>query len=323
MSKPTSLYAAYQQVLDASRKPFIGKPKKDDDREDKQNKIVYGQGGRATDRYRKELDINLSEKDRNPNYKYAEKAMVHPFYKEEKNLNEKSGIFSTDEGAVMAALEHGVKTNKPIQSKIIPLGYYSIGLFADAPSIDVGLIDALCWQCMLGCERNVKLILKYGYEVPKKYSGLNPLTAAIKSKNLEVLKIVLAYGPIREIVNEKDGFGTRPIQAAAMVTGIDPYEFARELIRAGALDKEIAKYEGEYNAAMLSLLRNGAGAIWTPNLFGELLSVTDLGYVTKDGEYLETLAEKVGNKDAVRMIQNFMKFGKESLNDAVLNGNLN
>jgi len=315
MSKPTSLYAAYQQVLNASRKPLEGNPKKDE-REDNQNKIVYGQGGKATDRYRKELDFNLSKKDRNPNYQYAEKSLVHPFYNEDKKLKEKSGIFSTDEGALMAALEHGIKSNKAVQSKMIPTGYYSIGLFQDSPSIDVGMIDALCWQCLLGCERNVKLILKYGYEMPKRYSGLNPITSAIKSKNLEVLKIVLAYPQIRQIVNEKDGFGTKPIQAAAMIPGIDPYEFAREVIRAGGKDNE---YKGEYSAAMLTLLRNRAGAIWTPNIFGEILSVTDIDYSTKDGETLESLAEKVKNTDAVRMILNFKKFGKESLNDAVLN----
>lgn len=313
MSKPTSLYAAYQQVVQASRNPQSIKC------EDGNFGMWHGQGGPSTDRFRPRRE-NLDDSKRLNNRYKGE--VVNPFYDEKKWIRGKSGVFSTDEGAVLAALEHGVKTNKAVQSKIIPLGYYEIGLFKDSPSIDVGMVDALCWQCLLGCERNVKLILGYGhgYDVPKRYSGLNPITAAIRSKNLQVLKYVLAYLPIREIVNDKDGFGTRPIQAAASVSGIDPYEFARDLIRAGAND---TGYDGEYSAAMMSVLRDCAGSIWTPNVFGELLSVTDVGYKAKDGETVETLAEKNGNRDALRMIGNFRKFGKESLNDAVLDGSLN
>ena len=323
MNKPTSLFAAYQQVLDASRTPYVGKSGAKDEREDGQTKVRYGQGGPASDRFTKELEANIGKEDRNPNWKYAKGRLTSPFHDEEKAhgvLVSKSGIFSTDEGAVTAALEHGVKTNKPVQSSIIPLGYYEIGLFQDSPKVDVGMIDALCWQCLMGCERNVKLILKYGYDVPRGYSGLNPITAALRSKNLEVLKTVLAYPPIRALVNKKDGFGTKPLQAAASVPGIDPYEFARELIRAGANDME---HDGEYSAAMMVLLRCARGAIWTPNIFGEMLSVTDQWYKTKDGETLDSLAKKTGNRDAERMLCNFSKFGRESLNDAVLDGNLN
>ena len=311
MSKPTSLFAAYQQVLDASRNPY-GKVGAKDEREDEVSEVRNGQGGAASDRFGKALE--------NPNAKYSEKRLVHPFYKEDGKADEKSGIFSTDEGAVVAALEQGVKTNKAIQSSVIPVGYYEIGLFKDSPKVDVGLVDALCWQCLMGCERNVKVILKYGYDVKNRYYGLNPITAALRSRNLEVLKVVLAYPPIRAIVNDKDGFGVTPLQAAASVPGIDPYEFARELIRAGANDME---HDGEYSAAMLVLLRCARGATWTPNVFGEMLSVTNQNYETKDGETLDSLAKKTGNRDAERMLCNFSKFGRESLNDAVLDGNLN
>lgn len=320
MRKPTSLFAAYQQVLDASRTPFSRKRPYEDAREDGERLVRYGQGGPASDRFAKRPVRDVRKADRNPNLKYSDGALASPFYKEDGNAKAKSGIFSTDEGAVMAALESGVRTNRPVQSRLIPLGYVEIGLFQDSPAIDVGLVDALCWQCLMGCERNVKAILKYGYNPPKRYSGLNPITAAVRSKNIEVLKTVLAFSPLRERVNERDGFGTRPIQEAASVAGIDPYEFARELIRAGAND---TGYDGEYSAAMLVLLRCGRGAAWTPNIFGEMLSVTDLDYATKDGETISSLASKTGNRDAERMVENFRKFGRTTLNGAVLDGALN
>lgn len=240
--------------------------------------------------------------------------VVSPFYKQKENSKNplNSGIFSEDENSVCAALSDGIPSNKPVRSKLLSRrSIYEKGLVADDFVEDVGMVDALTWQCWNGNYTNVKQILKNGYDAPKSYSGMNPITASVDGRNIECLKIVLSVPKILDLVNSKDGFGNYPLECTTKIKGIDPYEFAKILVEAGARDDE--RTGKDYNAAMLSLL-NGT---WTPNLFGELLPVTDLEHKTKDGLDLRSLAEKLGNREAVLMIDNFKKYGDESINQSV------
>ena len=246
------------------------------------------------------------------NSKYRGK-FASPFFpnKDSKNPLD-SGIFSDDENSVCAALSRGVPSNKPVQSKVLSRkSYYDKGLMSDEFVEDVGMMDALTWQCWNGNYQNVRQILRNGYDAPRRYSGMNPITAAIDGRNIECLKIVLSVPKILDLINKKDGFGNYPLETVTKIKAIDPYEFAKILIEAGARDD--LRTGKDYNAAMLSLLNGG----WTPNLFGELLPVTDLEHITKEGLDIRALAEKVGNREAVLMIDNFKKYGEESINQSV------
>ena len=297
MEKPVSIYAAYRMVCENSRKPEPSK----------------GLGN-------KDDNSKMADTEENPNSKYSKKALVSPFCKQTSACNPKSGVFSQDLTTVEAALNQGVSSNHTVNSSLIPMWLDEYGPYEEMPTMDVGLVDALTWQCLMGRDMNVRAILKAGYKAAKRYSGLNPITAAIRGRNLQCLKLVLAVPAIRELVNEKDGFGTRPIQAAAEISGIDPYEFAREVVKAGGEDRGYK--DGQYSALMLCVLRHGKGAIWTPNIFAEILPVSDIDYSTKDGETVASLAMKLDNQDALRMIMNWQKFGEESLNGAVLNNGI-
>lgn len=319
MEKPVSIYAAYRLVCENTRKADSLRKKAIKDRQfsidgDKSEKTVIGQGGDATNRFVR------TDTEKHPNSKFSEKVLVSPFCKSSSTCNSKSGVFAQDITSVEAALNQGVSTNRPVQSSHIPMWLNDSGLYEDIPSIDLGLVDALTWQCLMGNDMNVRAILKAGYKAIKRYSGLNPITAAIRGKNLQCLKLVLAVPEIRELVNAKDGFGARPLQAVAEIPGIDPYEFAREIVKAGGVDRGYR--DGQYSALMVCLMRRGGGSIWTPNIFAEILPVSDLEYKTKDGETVVSLAKKLNNQDALRMIMNWQKFGEESLNNAVLNNSI-
>lgn len=320
MDKPVSIFAAYRQICENANKAAaqrkVLKSRQFDIDGDKSEKTEIGMGGRATDRFVR------TDVEKHPNSKYSEKVLVSPFSDNKSTTcTPKCGLFSNDYTTVCAALSRGISTNHPVQSRLIPTAFDN-DANANIPenAIDFGLVDALTWQCLMGNEQNVREILKAGYKAMKRYSGLTPITAAIRGRNLQVLKLVLSVPKIRELVNSKDGFGARPIQGVAEIPGIDPYEFAREIVNAGGID--CGYRGGQYSAAMLCLLRHGGGAIWTPNIFAEILPVTDLSYKAKDGETLETLAKRIGNLDATRMIENFKKFGLESLNPAILDNGI-
>ena len=339
--KPVNVYAAYQEMLRRSKlkqdeilkKPLSPKPSKKVPYQDEPAEVmILGQGGAATtnvvrkpgsdgvkwplrDKIATVSEVESDEHPgRHPNEQYASGSLVSPFYKEDGKLRPESGIFSSDEGAVLAAIDKGVPTNKPVNSRLIPMGTPAIGLF-EGREANIGSVDALVWQCWLGNDRNVVNILKAGYKPQSKYNGYNPITAAVMSSNIQVLKDILHYGPIAKMVNDKDGFGTRPLQAAASIPGIDPYEFAREIVKAGGTDRD--NKNGEFSALMLTLMRRGAGAIWTPNIFSEILPVSDLEYKA-NGLTVEELAEKLGNNEAVIMLEYYRKFGKESLNKSII-----
>lgn len=318
MEKPVSVFAAYRMVCESENKvppvrKQIEKSRKFDMDGVKTNKNIEGYGGAATDLF---SNMNYSG---NPNRKYSDKKLTSPFCDDTSACNANSGVFSQDLATVEAALSKGVRTNHMVQSKLISLGFMEIGAFEDK-SLDYGLVDALVWQCLLGNDLNVRAILKYGYKPLRKYNGLTPITAAILGKNLQCLKLVLAVPAIRKMVNDADGFGERPIQCAAKISGIDPFEFAREVVTAGGHDRDYK--HGEYSALMLTLIRRGNGATWTPNLFAVIQPVSDAWYEAKDGETAHSLAEKIGNLDATRMMENFLKFGRESLNPAILDNGI-
>lgn len=286
------------------------KVEKADTKHEQDNTVIkISQDGIAPDSKSKKF---VRAKDLNAKYRGE---MQSPFYAEysvKKDNLGNSGIFSSDENAVAAALSKGVPSNKPMQSKQLSrMSVYDKGLGAEYFIEDVGRLDALTWQCWNGNYANVKQILKAGYDVPKSYPGMNPITAAIDGRNIECLKLVLSVPKILELVNKKDGFGNYPLDCVTKIRAIDPYEFAKILIEAGARDDNTDS-KG-YSAAMLSLLNGG----WTPNLFGELLPVTNLERKTKDGLTLKELAEKMGNREAVLMIDNYRKFGDESINQSV------
>jgi hypothetical protein len=338
--KPVNVFAAYQQMLNRNKiepqtavSTTLPNTKRPSERELKKEMakepIRVGQGGAATNRYRHPKYNELTENEvleLNPNLKQTANARFKsPFYNEDsKQSLVKSGIFSTDELAVLAALDYGVKTNKAVQSKFIPVGYVSVGLF-DAKGVDIGMVDALVWQCYLGCIKNVCAILKQGYTPQKKYAGFNPITAAIAGRNLQVLKIILKYAPIAEMVNDEDGFGRRAIQVAATVQGIDPFEFAREVINAGGDDRY--KYTSvmknrKVSAAHLCLMRQCCGMSWSPNMFSLILGVTNPWYESPDGESVYALAKRLGNTDAIKMLQYYDRFGEESQNNAITNNKI-
>lgn len=339
-------YQAYQQVLESERgkisktvevknrqvKPYhvkrtvgsMNKPmtkrteqdievKKPDYKHEEDNTVIrQSQNGLPVDSKAKKF---IRAKDLNSKFRAKD---VSPFYREtEGKCSPSSGIFSSDENSVCAALSNNVPTNKPVQSKLLSrMSVYDKGLGAESFVEDVGQVDALTWQCWNGNYINVKQILKNGYDVPRSYSGMNPITASIDGRNIECLKIVLSVPKILELVNKKDGHGNYPLECVTKIRAIDPYEFAKILIEAGARDDE--RTGKDYNAAMLSLLNGG----WTPNLFGELLTVTDLEHKTKNGLDLRCLAENLGNREAILMIDNFKKYGDESINQSVTHSSL-
>lgn len=252
------------------------------------------------------------------NSKYRGKG-ASPFYSQSSDSKSplKSGIFSSDENSVCAALSNGVPSNRPVRSKLLSRrDVYDKWFAAEDFVEDVGMVDALTWQCWNGNYENVKQILKNGYDAPRHYSGMNPITASVDGRNIECLKIVLSVPKILELLNEKDGFGNYPLECVTKIRAIDPYEFAKILVEAGATDRN--RGGKEYNAAMLSLMNGG----WTPNLFGELLPVTDLDHKAKDGMDLRMIAEKLGNREAVLMIDNYKKYGDESINQSVTHSQL-
>lgn len=332
-------YQAYQQVLESERgkisktievknrqvKPYhvkrtvgsMNKPDgkrnvqdmeyvKTDSKHDDDNTVIRSsQNGIPVDSKASEF---IRAKDLNSKFRGK---VISPFASKEGGL-QSSGMFSDDENTVAAAISAGFPTNKPVRSKVLSRkSYYDKGLGVDMFEEDVGMVDALTWQCWNGNYMNVKQILKNGYDVPKNYPGMNPITASIDGRNIECLKIVLSVPKILELVNKKDGHGNYPLECVTKIRAIDPYEFAKILVEAGARDDE--RTGKDYNAAMLSLLNGG----WTPNLFGELLPVTDLEHRTKGGLDLRSLAENLGNREAVLMIDNFKKYGDESINQSV------
>lgn len=286
------------------------KVEKTDTKKEQDNTIIkLSQDGIAPDSKAKKF---VRAKDLNAKYRGQMQSPFYADYGDSKNSIEKSGIFSNDENAVASALSKDVPSNKPIQSKQLSrMSVYDKGLGAEYFVEDVGRLDALTWQCWNGNYVNVKQILKNGYDVPKSYPGMNPITASIDGRNIECLKLVLSVPKILEMVNKKDGFGNYPLDCVTKIRSIDPYEFAKILIEAGARDDN-TDAKG-YSAAMLSLLNGG----WTPNLFGELLPVTNIDRKTKDGLTLKELAEKMGNREAVLMIDNYKKYGDESINQSV------
>lgn len=280
---------------------------KGDPRRDDENTVIRAsQSGVPVDGKAKRF---IRAKDLNA--KYRGKG-ASPFYRDEgSRCTPSSGVFSQDGSAVFAAIEQGVPTNRTVRSKLLSrMSFYGNGLGADIFEEDVGMVDALTWQCWCGNSANVRQILRAGYDVPKSYSGMNPLTAAVEGRNLECLKLVLSVPGLLELVNSPDGHGNYPLVCAATIRGIDPYEFAKVLVESGARDDHARG--SEYGAAMLSLM----GGSWTPNLFGELLPVTDLDRRVK-GLDLRGLAESIGNREAVLMIDNYRKYGDESINQAV------
>lgn len=341
-------YQAYQQVLESERaranRGRISKTIEIENRQIKPHRVrnTVGRMNKPVERYEQDLSrpktrremrdetdetnqiIRLSQnglpvdsgairftRAKDLNSKYRGK-VVSPFYSQESKSPLNSGIFSDDENSVCAALSNGVASNRPVRSKLLSRkSYYENGLGAEDFAEDVGMVDALTWQCWNGNYANVRQILKNGYDVPRHYSGMNPITASIDGRNIECLKIVLSIPKILDLINEKDGHGNYPLECVAKIKAIDPYEFAKILIEAGATDTE--RTGKDYNAAMLSLMNGN----WTPNMFGELLPVTDLEHKTKDGMNLRTLAEKLGNREAVLMIDNFKKYGDESINQSV------
>lgn len=341
-------YQAYQQVLEAEQKKLRVK--------DVSNSRIIKPSGikRASSANQKPMELEektyrisapkepketseviRKSKDGNPvdhkakkfirakdiNAKFQPK-VASPFYRESKGrCTPKSGIFSSDENSVASAISNEVPTNKPVQSKLLDIfDYYTLGIVDAHPNngrnIDIGMVDALTLHCWTGNLPVVKLILKNGYDAPSSYPGLNPITAAVEGRNLEVLKLVLAVPKLQEFVNKKDGNGNYPLEVAAKVRGTDPYEFAKVLVEKGARDD--VRTDRAYSGAMLTLLGGG----WTPNLFGELLPVTDLEKKSRDGLTLRALAEKVGNREAVIMIDNFIKFKEESINQSVTHSQL-
>ena len=347
--KPVSVFDAYQQMIARSKLAEqeavgLGAPKRQSraerghaERETKQferlNPTRNGLGGAATDRFEQPKADELRKDEdelRNPNLQYSKGTLRSPFYPDEdkEEARVKSGIFSTEELAVAAALDKGVPTNRNVQSKFIPVGYVSVGLF-EGKSIDIGMVDALVWQCYLGCARNVEAILRAGYKPQKKYAGYNPITAAIAGRNLQVLKLVLKYAPIAELVNEKDGFGYRALQSAALVPGIDPFEFAREVINAGGHDRDYKWHGGrdgyrknEPSAAQLCLMRQSCGMNWSPAMFSLLLGVTDTWYRDQEGHTLAETARIFGNDVASRMVVDADKFREEAQNPALTNNRI-
>lgn len=340
-------YQAYQQILEAeqtkiknvnkvkdnklikpsNKKGQVGKMnvatervehtyKNDVEKDDKMNEIIRAsQNGIPVDKKARDF---IRAKDLNSKYRGK---VVSPFVSETgSKCTPDCGLFSDDENAVASAIDRGVPTNKSISSKHLDIGNYyrkSIPVDYSMPNpIDIGMVDALVYQCWNGNYINVKLILKSGYTAQSKYSGMNPITAAVEGKNIEILKLILSVPKIAEMVNEKDGFGNYPLDVVAKIHSIDPYEFAKVLIEAGSRDDN--RSDKAYSAAMITLINN----TWTPNLFGELLSVTDLEKKTKDGMTLRMLAEKSGNRDAVVMIDNYIKYQDESLNQNVLHSKL-
>lgn len=257
-----------------------------------------GKGGTVTDRVR----IN---KNTNDYHKYGKFVTA---FGTSKNSVEHC-IFSSDENDVLAALDADVSASKLVQSSLIDTGYYTLGI-TEAPKIDVGMIDAFTWHCMMGNTENVKTIYKRGYKPHSSYPGLNPITASILSKNIEMLKLVLCIPAIKKIINKKDGMGLTPLQSCAKMVGIDPYEFALVLIKNGATEignKDVLN--GKPSAIMLSLLNR---ASWSVVLFGALLSVSDPLYRDASGRTVMDVARELNNTEAIKMIQNFIDNGERS-----------
>lgn len=234
--------------------------------------------------------------------------MYSPFYREQEGkCTPQSGIFSTDTVSVMAALDNGVPTNKPVNSKFI------VDENGFGSEMNIGMVDALTYQCYNGSDHNVLTILKHGYTPLKHYRGFTPITAAIAGRNIYVLKLLLSLPKLCVLVNEKDGFGNYPLEAVAKEHGTDLFEFARILIEHGARDDIRKDSDGAYSAAMLTIL-NGHPS---PNLFGELLPVTDLSRKSYEGLTLLDIARKCDQPDYVRMLEYFQKYGEESINQSV------
>lgn len=231
-----------------------------------------------------------------------------PFYHEKSNeCTPKSGIFSTDTVSVMSALDNGVPTNKPVNSKLIS----DENNFGD--NMHIGMVDALTYQCYNGNDHNVLTILKHGYKPLKHYRGFTPITAAIAGRNIYVLKLLLSIPKLCELVNEKDGFGNYPLEAVAKEVGTDLFEFAKVLIEHGARDDNRDDTDKAYSAAMLVIMNRHP----SPNLFGELLPVTDFSRKTYEGLTLLDIARKCEQPDYVRMLEYFSKYGEESINQSI------
>lgn len=307
MDAPVNLFEAYRMVREkesAALKTADRRMKADD--EPDRNEIV----GPAYP-----SSVRPERADSNPNMRYSDGKTVSPFYRETGRCTAKSGVFSQDLSSVESAIDQGVPTDTMVQSRLIPIGYDTHGTY-EVETDDIGLVDALVWQCYMGNDQAVRAILRAGYRPHRRYRGYSPITAAIRGCNLQCLKLVLSVPALRRIVNVRDGFGYHPLQAAATVKGIDPYEFAREVVNAGGYE-DFNRPTTEYSALMLSLLRTG-NVGWTPNLFSELLRGTrNVYHRTKDGMSAADLAERMGNRVAVAMIGNWTKHGRESLNPAI------
>lgn len=246
--------------------------------------------------------------------KYGKIAIVHGISSQEK-LNK--CVFSSDENELLAALDNDVPTNKFIQSALIDTGYYTLGI-TKAPKLDIGMVDALVWQCALGNINNVRAILTNGYKVPQSYPGLSPISAALLSKNIEVLKLVLAYHPIcSKFINKEDGFGFTPLENCAKMGGIDPYEFAITLIKHGAKDvkiENVSRKGGKPSALMLCLMNR---PYWTSYLFATILGVSSPYYTDASGRNAFDIAKETKNIDALRLLRNF-DLGNLTSTDSVL-----
>lgn len=215
-------------------------------------------------------------------------------------------VFSSDENELLAALDNDIPTNKFIQSALIDTGYYTLGI-TKAPTLDIGMVDALVWQCALGNINNVRAILTNGYKVPQSYPGLSPISAALLSKNIEVLKLVLAYHPIcSKFINKEDGFGFTPLENCAKMGGIDPYEFALTLIKHGARDvkSEIGTNNtGKKPSALMLCLTNRP--YWSVYLFAAILDVSNPYYKDATERTVFDIARETKNIDAIKFLRNY------------------
>jgi hypothetical protein len=233
----------------------------------------------------------------------------------------KNGIFSTFLNDIIAAIDAGADMGKFVDSEEIPLGYYK-GYGPDtAPTLKLGKIDALTYHCYRGNVDVVTRMLKAlfpdeekasaKYKFSKKYPGLNPLTAAVLSGQIDMIRLLMfnENRSIREgvakLVNSCDGFGNSPLQYSASLGGLlDPYELTVLLIKGGADGKVVAK-KGDDSALIIAVQRDnmaGHAIKRSPHMIAALLRVSDLDYKNGYGLTARDVALRLNNKEVVDMI---------------------
>lgn len=222
--------------------------------------------------------------------------------------NVRMRLFSTDVNDVMSAIEDGFGPNTEIESKDLPENNLKgvPKLEGAAFRIDIGKIDALTYWSWRGLTSIVEYVLdRYDYKEKASYSGMTPITAAVRNQDYSTLRALLKkFGRYSayKLVNTPEGdTGLTPLMLAISANGtvIDPADCVKLLLRNRA-DVNRATETGKVTPLMFAVLQKLA---WSPRVISYLVEFgADIDAKNINGETALDLARDMKLYDLADML---------------------